>query len=81
MECGALQEPAVRRPWCLQFIGTADLQTQQQIAGEMQTLLLDETPIIFAFFYNFLSAFGSNASGVVTTAVGQIFLDEASISA
>ena len=64
-----------------QFIGTADLQTQQQIAGEMQTLLLDETPIIFAFFYNFLSAIGSNASGVVNTAVGQIFLDQASISA
>jgi peptide/nickel transport system substrate-binding protein len=64
-----------------QFIGTADLQTQQGISRQIQELLLDETPIIYAYFYQFLSAVASNVSGVVNTAVGQIFLDQASISA
>ena len=44
------------------------------MAGQIETLLLDETPIIFAYFYQFLSAFGSNVSGVVNTAIGQVFL-------
>ncbi len=57
-----------------QFIATVDLTTQRQIAGQIQQLLLDETPIIFAYFYNYLSATQKNVTGVYPTAQGQFFL-------
>jgi peptide/nickel transport system substrate-binding protein len=57
-----------------QFIAAVDLSTQQRIAGQIQTLLLDETPIIFAYFYNYLSAAQKNVTGTYPTAQGQFFL-------
>jgi peptide/nickel transport system substrate-binding protein len=44
------------------------------LAGQIQTLLLDETPIIFAYFYNYLSASQKNVTGTYPTAQGQFFL-------
>jgi len=64
-----------------QFIGTGDLQTQKKIAGQIQTLLLDETPIIYAYFYRYLSAYTTKVSGVSSTAVGQAFFNKTSIAA
>jgi peptide/nickel transport system substrate-binding protein len=57
-----------------QFIATVDHQSQVQLAGQIQRLLLDETPIIWAYFYNFLSATQKNVTGVYTTQQGQFFL-------
>jgi peptide/nickel transport system substrate-binding protein len=57
-----------------QFIATVDLQTQKQLAGQIQQLLLDETPIIWAYFYNYLAATQKNVTGVYPTAQGQFFL-------
>jgi peptide/nickel transport system substrate-binding protein len=57
-----------------QFIATVDHQSQVQLAGQIERLLLDETPIIWAYFYNFLSATQKNVTGVYTTAQGQFFL-------
>jgi peptide/nickel transport system substrate-binding protein len=57
-----------------QFIATVDLQTQKQLAGQIQQLLLDETPIIWAYFYNYLSAAQKTVTGVYPTAQGQFFL-------
>jgi peptide/nickel transport system substrate-binding protein len=57
-----------------QFIATIDLGTQQKIAGQIENLLLDETPIIFAYFYNYLSASQKNVTGTYPTAQGQFFL-------
>src|SRR5260370_7944518 len=37
-----------------EFIAAVDLSTQRRIAGQIQALLLDATPIIFAYFYNYL---------------------------
>ena len=63
------------------YVAQVDLQKQQELAGQIETLLLDETPIIFAYFYQFLSAFGANVTGVRTTAIGHVFLGGASITA
>jgi peptide/nickel transport system substrate-binding protein len=63
-----------------QYVGTVDLTTQRQIAGQIQTLLLNETPIIFGYFYNYLSAWAKNVSGVYPTAIGHLFLDKATKS-
>jgi peptide/nickel transport system substrate-binding protein len=61
-----------------QFIATVDLQSQIKLAGQIERLLLDETPIIFAYFYNYLSATAKNVTGVYPTAQGQFFLWNAS---
>jgi peptide/nickel transport system substrate-binding protein len=57
-----------------QFIAAVDLSTARRIAGQIETLLLDETPIIYAYFYDYLSATQKNVSGVYPTAQGQFFL-------
>jgi peptide/nickel transport system substrate-binding protein len=63
-----------------QYVATTDLTIQRDLAGKMQTLLLDETPIIYAYFYNYLAAMSSNVSGVRATAISQLFLSEATIA-
>ena len=63
-----------------QYIATSDLSTQRQIAGQIETLLLKQTPIIFAYFYNYLSAWAKNVSGPYPTAIGHIFLAKATKS-
>jgi len=57
-----------------QYIATSDLHTQRSIAGQIETLLLNETPVIYAYFYNYLSASAKTVSGVLPTAVGHLFL-------
>jgi peptide/nickel transport system substrate-binding protein len=57
-----------------QYIAAVDLTTQRTIAGQIETLLLAETPIIYGYFYNYLTATGKNVSGAYPTAIGHIFL-------
>jgi peptide/nickel transport system substrate-binding protein len=57
-----------------QYIATVDLSTQRTIAGQIETLLLDQTPVIFGYFYNYLTATGKNVTGAYPTAIGHIFL-------
>jgi peptide/nickel transport system substrate-binding protein len=57
-----------------QYLAAVDVPTQRQIAGQIEQLLLDETPIIFAYFYNYLSATQKNVTGVYPTAQSQFFL-------
>ena len=54
------------------YIAAADPSTQRQLAGQIQRLLLDQTPIIFAYFYNYLSAAQQNVTGVYPTAAGPV---------
>ena len=46
-----------------QYIASVDLSSQRTIAGKIQTLLLEQTPIIFGYFYNYLSASANNVTG------------------
>jgi peptide/nickel transport system substrate-binding protein len=57
-----------------QFVASADLSTQRRIAGQIERLLLDETPIIYPYFYDYLSAAQKNVTGVYPTAIGEMFL-------
>ena len=61
-----------------QFFAATDVSTQKSIATQIQTLLLDQTPIIYAYFYNYLTATAKGVTGVYPTAVGHIFLYNAS---
>jgi peptide/nickel transport system substrate-binding protein len=62
------------------YIASADLSTQRTIAGQIETLLLDQTPIIFGYFYNYLTATAKTVSGAYPTAIGHIFLYNATKS-
>ena len=57
-----------------QYIAAVDLSSQRAIAKQIELLLLDETPIIFPYFYNYLSASQKNVSGIYPTALSQMFL-------
>jgi peptide/nickel transport system substrate-binding protein len=63
-----------------QYIASSDVSTQRTIAGQIETLLLAQTPIIFGYFYNYLTATASGVSGVYPTAIGHLFLYNASKS-
>ena len=61
------------------YIAALDLEAQQGIAGKIQTLLLDETPVIFSYFYDFLTVTKAGAAGVVPTAMGHLMLGQATL--
>jgi peptide/nickel transport system substrate-binding protein len=57
-----------------QYIATSDLSTQRNLAGQIETLLLNQTPVVFGYFYNYLTATAQGVTGVYPTAVGHLFL-------
>jgi peptide/nickel transport system substrate-binding protein len=63
-----------------QYVAAPDLSSQRSIAGQIQTLLLNETPIVYAYFYNYLTATAMGVTGVYPTAIGHIFLQNAAKS-
>ncbi len=62
------------------YVATTDLGAQRELAGKIQALLLDETPVIFAYFYDYLSATATNVGGVTVTAISQLFLANATVT-
>jgi peptide/nickel transport system substrate-binding protein len=63
-----------------QYIAAVDLSSQKSIAGQIETLLLAQTPIIYGYFYNYLTATGPTVTGVYPTAIGHLFLYNAAKS-
>jgi peptide/nickel transport system substrate-binding protein len=63
-----------------QYIAAPDLSSQRSIAGKIETLLLAQTPIIYSYFYNYLTATATNVTGVYPTAIGHLFLYNAAKS-
>jgi peptide/nickel transport system substrate-binding protein len=63
-----------------EYIAAVDLSTQRSIAGQIQTLLLQQTPVIFGYFYNYLTATAQDVTGVYPTAIGHLFLYNAAKS-
>jgi peptide/nickel transport system substrate-binding protein len=59
------------------YIAALDLAAQRDAAGRIQRLLLDETPVITAYFYDWLSITSKRIAGVQPAAAGQLFLDQA----
>jgi peptide/nickel transport system substrate-binding protein len=57
-----------------QYIAALDLSSQRRIAGQIETLLLDETPVIYPYFCDFLTATAKNITGVYPTGIGDLFL-------
>jgi peptide/nickel transport system substrate-binding protein len=63
-----------------QYVAAVDLSSQKSIAGKIETLLLDQTPLVIPYFIDGLSATTKAVSGVAPTSISQVFLRHASIS-
>jgi len=57
-----------------EFIAAADLSTQRRLAQQLELLLLDETPVIYPYFYYGLTATQKNVHGVYPTSVAELYL-------
>jgi peptide/nickel transport system substrate-binding protein len=60
-----------------EYIGALDPAAQREKAGAIQRLLLDETPLIAAYFYDWLSVTSNEITGVRPTAMAQLYLADA----
>jgi len=60
--------------WRRKYVAASDVGTQKTIAGQIETLLLAQTPIVVGYFYNYLAATAQGVTGVYPTAVGHLFL-------
>jgi peptide/nickel transport system substrate-binding protein len=63
-----------------QYVAATDVGTQKTVAGQIEQLLLTQTPIIYAYFYNYLTATAMGVTGVYPTAIGHLFLYNAAKS-
>ena len=61
------------------YIASLDLDSQRTSAGKIQNLLLDETPLLFTYFYDFLTATKKGATGVQPTAMSHLFMSQATL--
>ncbi len=60
------------------FVAALDIGTQQKLAGQIQTLLLNETPLIIPYFEdNLVAATKPNVHGVIGGQIQQTFLGQA----
>jgi peptide/nickel transport system substrate-binding protein len=59
-----------------QYVRALDLGSQRAVAGKIQRLLLEETPIIFGYFYDYLTAAKKNLAGIPRIA-NRLFLSQA----
>ncbi|HSC04749.1 MAG TPA: ABC transporter substrate-binding protein [Solirubrobacteraceae bacterium] len=64
-----------------QYVAATDLQTQKSIAGKIEQLLLNETPLIIPYWIDGLTASTPNVGGLNPTAIAQLYLNTAYKSA
>jgi peptide/nickel transport system substrate-binding protein len=64
-----------------QYVSAVDLQTQKRVAGQIEKLLLEQTPLIIPYYIDGLTATTKSVQGVNPTSISQIFLGGASKAA
>ena len=60
-----------------EYVSALDLQSQRTAAKAIQEMLLDEVPIVFAYFYFYLTATKSTTAGVEVSAMGHVDVTQA----
>jgi peptide/nickel transport system substrate-binding protein len=60
--------------YIVDFVSALDLDAQKAAAKTLEEYLLEETPVIFPYFYDHLSAERSNVTGIEPTGMGHIDL-------
>ena len=76
LELGAVQQHAVRRP-VQELPSAVGVDAQTAAAGEIEKLLLEDSPTLFPYFFNYLSAHSKKFAGIGVTAIGHMFLGKA----
>jgi peptide/nickel transport system substrate-binding protein len=64
-----------------QFVGALDAASQKKLSGQIQRLLLDETPVVIPYFYDQLIVTRASVSGVRFNAISQMWFDRATVAA
>ncbi|MEI6001065.1 ABC transporter substrate-binding protein [Paraburkholderia bengalensis] len=59
------------------YMSTLEVQQQKRIAGRIERLLADETPVIIPYFADSLVVTRANLDGVRFSAMAQLYLDQA----
>ncbi len=62
------------------YVASVDLDEQRRSARQIQELLLDEVPIMFTYFYYFLSGAKDYVAGVETNAMGHTDVSRAGLT-
>jgi len=62
-----------------QYVAALDLQTQKQVAGKIQRLLLQETPLVIPYWVDGLTASTPSITGLNPTSIAQLYLNTASM--
>src|SRR5215207_2374518 len=60
-----------------EYVAAIDLQSQRTAAKKIQEMLLDEVPIVFAYFYFYLTATKPDIAGVDVSAMGHVDVSQA----
>jgi peptide/nickel transport system substrate-binding protein len=63
-----------------QFGATPSLGDQRKIAKQIELLLLDQTPVIFPYFYNSFNAGSKKVQGYLVDQLGQEYLSKTSLA-
>jgi peptide/nickel transport system substrate-binding protein len=59
------------------YVSAIDLDSQRTSAKKIQELLLDEVPIVFSYFYFYLTATKNTVAGVDVSAMGHVDVTQA----
>lgn len=60
-----------------QYVAAVGLQAQRTVAGQIEKLLLDETPVVIPYWLDGLTVTTQRVHGVNPTAIPQLYLDKA----
>jgi peptide/nickel transport system substrate-binding protein len=60
-----------------QYVAALDLSTQRTIAGKLENLLLQETPLVIPYWIDGLTASTSGVGGLNPTSIAQLYLNAA----
>jgi peptide/nickel transport system substrate-binding protein len=63
------------------FVAALDVASQKKLSGQIQNLLLDETPVVIPYFYDQLIVTRANVRGVRFNAISQLYFERATIGA
>jgi len=63
-----------------EYRGSVDVDGQKRAIGEIQKILWNDVPVIYPYFYNYLSGHDNSVSGVQSTALGHTILSSATTS-
>jgi peptide/nickel transport system substrate-binding protein len=62
-----------------QYVAALDLQTQKQLAGKIERLLLADTPYVVPYWIDGLTASTPSVGGLNPTGIAQLYLNTASM--